>query len=110
MSTTVQDTDGDGLLDVWEQGDNPGYTDAVSGLPVALPGANPNHKDLFVEVDYLTSKDSNGKVLHSHLPKEAALDAVGDAFLTHDIHVHFDLGSNIYQGDPYVVQTGRGWE
>ncbi len=69
MSTTVQDTDGDGLLDVWEQGNNPGYTDAVSGLPVALPGANPNIKDLFVEVDYLASRDSAGKVLPSHLPQ-----------------------------------------
>jgi hypothetical protein len=108
LSTTVQDTDGDGLLDVWEQGDNPGYTDAVSGLPVALPGANPSRQDLFVEVDYLTLRDSAGKVLHSHLPKKAALDAVGDAFNAHEINVHFDLGSNVYQGDPYVVQTGAG--
>ncbi len=29
LSTTVQDTDGDGLLDVWEN--NKGYTDAASG-------------------------------------------------------------------------------
>src|SRR5581483_2531054 len=55
LSTTVQDTDGDGLLDVWEQ--NQGYTDAVSNQWVALPGANPNKKDLFVEVDYLSNLD-----------------------------------------------------
>ena len=73
-----------------------------------MPGANPNIKDLFVEVDYLTSRDSAGKVLHSHLPKKAALDAVGDAFNAHDINVHFDLGSNIYQDDPYVVPAGAG--
>ena len=40
LSTTVQDTDHDGLLDVWE-GPNQGYNDAVSGQFVALPGANP---------------------------------------------------------------------
>jgi len=106
LSTTVQDTDGDGLLDVWEN--NQGYTDAVPpGLQIALPGANANHKDLFVELDYLTLRDSTGKVLHSHLPKKAALDAVGDAFNAHDISVHFDLGSNVYQ-DPYVIPAGAG--
>src|SRR5882724_861544 len=51
FSTTVQDKDGDGLLDVWE--DNHGYTDAVSGQSVALPGADKSKKDIFVEVDYL---------------------------------------------------------
>jgi hypothetical protein len=104
MSTTVQDSDGDGLLDTWE--DHQGYFDPVSAQQVALPGANPNHKDLFVEVDYLASRDSAGKVLHSHLPKKAALDAVGDAF-SPQISVHFDLGSNVYQ-DPYVIQAGTG--
>jgi len=102
MSTTVQDTDGDGLLDIWEQ--NGGYTDAVSGQWVALPGANPSIKDLFVEVDYLSNLDgSAGGYLHSHLPKQAALDAVGQAFSAQNINVHFDLGQNIYPGDPYVI-------
>jgi hypothetical protein len=108
LSTTVQDTDHDGLLDVWEQGTNPGYTDAVSGNFVALPGADPNKKDIFVEVDYLKSVDSYGKVLHSHLPKQAALDAVGSAFSTQGINVHFDLGSSIYQGDSNVISGGTG--
>ncbi|HEX6494506.1 MAG TPA: hypothetical protein VF018_03415 [Acidobacteriaceae bacterium] len=102
MSTTVQDTDKDGLLDVWEN--NQGYTDAVSGQWVALPGANPNKRDLFVELDYLSNLDgSAGPALHSHLPKEAALDAVGTAFGNQNINVHFDLGSGIYPGDPYVI-------
>jgi hypothetical protein len=102
LSTTVQDTDGDGLLDVWE--DNHGYTDAVSGQWVALPGADLHKKDIFVEVDYLSNLDgSAGTYLHSHLPKQAALDAVGDAFAAQGINVHFDLGQNIYAGDPYVI-------
>ncbi|HEX5236459.1 MAG TPA: hypothetical protein VFW25_14155 [Silvibacterium sp.] len=102
LSSTVQDTDGDGLLDVWES--NQGYTDAVSGQWVALPGANPNRKDIFVELDYLSNLDgSAGAYLHSHLPKEAALDAVGDSFANQNIKVHFDLGPGIYQGNPYVI-------
>jgi len=104
LSTTVQDTDGDGLLDVWETGNNPGYTDAVSSQWVALPGANPNVKDLFIEADYLSNLDgSSGTYLHSHLPKQAALDAVAATFSAQNINVHFDLGPGIYQGDPNVI-------
>ena len=102
LSTTVQDTDKDGLLDAWEN--DQGYTDAVSGQWVALPGANPNKKDLFVEVDYLSNLDgSAGPALHSHLPKEATLNAVGASFANQNINVHFDLGSGIYPGNPYVI-------
>jgi len=107
LSTTVQDSDGDGLLDVWET--NQGYTDAPSGQWVALPGASPNVKDIFVEVDYLSNMNgSAGTYLHSHLPKQAALDAVGGAFASQHINLHFDLGvnslgQNIYPGDPYVI-------
>ncbi len=115
MSTTVQDTDGDGLLDVWEN--NGGYADVIrendppngqndpsSGQWVALPGANANVKDLFVEVDYLSNLDGKaGPLLHSHLPKKDALDAVGAAFSAQNVNVHFDLGAGIYQGDPYVI-------
>jgi hypothetical protein len=109
LSSTVQDTDGDGLLDAWESGVNPGYTDALSGQLVALPGANPGIKDLFVEVDYLSNMDASaGPYLHSHLPKRDALDAVGHTFSLQGINVHFDLGPNIYPGDPYVIPGGTG--
>ena len=106
MSTTVQDTDSDGLLDIWEQ--SQGYTDAVSGQQIALPGANAATKDLFIEVDYLTARDALGNVLHSHLPKQQALDIVGEAFHNQGISVHFDLPSGIYMLDPYVISTGVG--
>lgn len=117
MSTTVQDTDGDGLLDVWET--NQGYSDVVrendppngqndptSGQWVALPGANPNAKDLFVEVDYMTNLGAGavpGTLPHSHLPQQATLDAVGGIFANQHINAHFDLGAGIYPGDPYVI-------
>ena len=44
-----QDSDGDGLLDEWEIN---GVT--IDGVFINLPqmGANPNHKDLFVELDW----------------------------------------------------------
>ena len=44
-----QDSDGDGLLDDWEI-----HGVTVNGVFIDLPamGANPNHKDLFVELDW----------------------------------------------------------
>jgi hypothetical protein len=116
LSTTVQDTDGDGLLDVWE--DNQGYTDAVGGQQISLPGANRDVKDLFVEIDYLANRNGDGSVQHSHLPKKQALDAVGAALAPPDsagshahekVNVHFDVGNNYQgQGDPYIIEGGTG--
>jgi hypothetical protein len=99
FSTTVQDTDNDGLLDVWETS---GFTDIATGAVVNLPamGANPNIKDLFVQVDYMTG--ANG---HSHLPTKKALDMVAAAFKNSPvdggkgINIHFDVGPN-YQTSP----------
>jgi hypothetical protein len=105
FSTTVQDSDNDGLLDVWKS--LQGYTDVGTGQWVALPGARGGEKDIFVEVDYLVNYASGGTtVLHSHLPKQAALDEVGAAFEKQNIKVHFDLGPGIYNNppDPYVIQ------
>jgi hypothetical protein len=122
FSTTVQDSDGDGLVDAWETGtigsagsgfQDAGYKDEVTGQWVALPGADPTVKDIFVELDYLVARGGSG-VIHSHLPKQAALDAVGAAFGSkssgkEEIDLHFDLGTksdgtNVYPNDSYVVQ------
>ena len=54
FSSTVQDTDNDGLLDVWE-GPAQGYTDVKDGSFVALPGASPTQKDIFIQVDSMCS-------------------------------------------------------
>jgi hypothetical protein len=60
-------------------------------------------------VDYLTNMNgSAGSYLHSHLPKQAALDAVGQTLELQGIKVHFDLGPNIYPSSPYVIQSGLG--
>ena len=99
FSTTVQDSDGDGLLDIWKA--NQGYTDVNTGDWVALPGAKQGSRDIFIQLDYLNALNS-GIPPHSHLPKQAALDAIGNDFSLHNIHVHFDVGS-VYQGDPYVI-------
>ena len=91
FSTTVQDTDRDGLLDVWETTTG-GVLDAtdpagVKHLPdLKAMGANPAVPDVFVEIDYLTGAS------HSHLPVQAALDRVGKAYKARGINMHFDAG------------------
>ena len=46
------DADCDGLSDAWELIDR--YTEDGTGINVALPGADPNHKDIYVEIDYMS--------------------------------------------------------
>ncbi len=57
------DTDGDGLLDVWEtsgvDADGDGRADLI------LTNANPLHKDLYVEVDWMTEDINGNGVLDS---------------------------------------------
>jgi hypothetical protein len=73
------DSDGDGLLDVWE-------TNGLGGVDLAAMGADPMRKDIFVEVDYMdltcTGNPAPGCIEneHSHQPHAAALALVVDAF------------------------------
>ena len=104
FKVNVQASDHDGLLDVWKT--NQGYNDIKDGSFIPLPGAAKGQQDIFIQIDNL---NKTGAGAHSHLPKQAALDKVGDAFLARGIHLHVDVGNN-YQGlgDPYVIANGSG--
>jgi VCBS repeat-containing protein len=126
FSTTVQDTDNDGLLDVWET--HSGLVDP-NGQPLpnlSAMGANPFARDLFVEVGFMTSAATTyggvSKPEHSHVPSQDALRMVAAAFkdaplLNPDsstgINVHFDVGNN-YQSplESHIVPANlaRGGE
>jgi hypothetical protein len=127
FSTTVKDSDGDGLLDYWEQSPStnppptainpgkgalnpngdPGYIDVGTGQFVALPGANPNQKDIFIQLDYMcssvvvnadystTCNTSSGGV--SFLPPANALTTVANTFSSngHNVNVHYDIKNAI---------------
>jgi hypothetical protein len=102
FSTTVQDTDGDGLLDIWETN---GYTDMTDGSFINLPamGANPNVKDIFVEIDWMVAAG------HSHQPKTAALAKIVAGFqgaLGGPINIHFDYGQGgLYTGGNAITEV-----
>ena len=75
------DSDGDGLSDLWEM---EGYT-APNGeyVPLHQMGADPNHKDIFVDVDYMHGDAFNifGTLLtFDHRPICAALDEIKATF------------------------------
>ncbi|QIS14047.1 hypothetical protein [Nocardia arthritidis] len=98
------DTDGDGLPDEWE---TRGYdADGDGGIDIDLPamGANPNRKDIFVEMDYMTGR----------LPSTAVLDRIvavfADAPVTNPdgstgITLHLDAGDE--RGDRYRLGGGN---
>jgi hypothetical protein len=119
LSTTVQDTDEDGLLDFWE-------TFGKQGLNLPGWGTNRLRKDLLVEIDYMF--DSKAGSVHEHLPKLKTLQMVRDAFNNapvanpypgapsadvrpNGINVIFDIsaplqnGENPYQGITYIIDT-----
>ena len=94
------DTDRDALLDGWETNgidfDNNGTVD----LDLPAMGADPNHKDIFVEIDYMVDSSMSG---HTHKPKAAALQTVIDTFNNapvsnpdgaNGIHIHIDAGAD----------------
>jgi hypothetical protein len=126
LSTNVQDTDNDGLLDVWET--DSGLTDPNGQLLPDLHnmGANKDLKDVFVEIGYMRTNiglpyGGVFKPAHSHRPTPEALKMVGDAFkgapvdeilpsttpkTYRGINIHFDVGNNYpsSQADPYIIR------
>lgn len=127
LSTTVQDTDGDALLDRWETSSNlpdPNDPTGTTVLPdLRAMGADPYVKDVFIEVGYMHAADGTtyggvAKPAHIHLPTLDAIDIVGRAFrnapvanpnLTTGINVHFDVGNN-YQttpANPFIIPASH---
>ena len=105
------DSDGDGLLDSWE---TDGLTVSVGGIEefVDLPamGANPNHKDVFIEVDWMGAGSASDG---SHRPRATAIQRIVDSFNgatvsnpdgSNGIHLHVDYGPT----SPLTWASGGG--
>lgn len=98
------DTDGDSLFDAWETSGVD--VDLNGSIDVTLPGANPQRRDMFVEIDCLVSDgNANGSlgdaVDHTHCPIEGAIRDVVQAFAnapvanpdgTTGVQLHVDTG------------------
>lgn len=73
-TNAFRDRDGDGLYDDWEDFGIDVGGDGVVDLSLSALGARSDHRDLFVEIDWLFGAD------HTHLPSALALSQVEDAF------------------------------
>lgn len=69
----LADSDGDGLLDDWEEKGFDFNHDGTVDVDLPAMGANKNHKDVFVYVDWLEGTDN-------HRPDDATIKKVVDAF------------------------------
>jgi hypothetical protein len=115
-----EDSDGDGLLDVWEA---QGVTVTVDGVDVFvdLPGmgADPLRKDIFVEIDYMVAEPGCFPFVHycfsghSHVPKPRAMEkAIYSFFLapvpnpdgSTGINLHVDYGPHGIM-NPVTLET-----
>ena len=101
-SSGNQDSDGDKLLDGWE-------LNGVYGVNLPGLGADPLHKDLFVEADYMLGNDD-------HLPDLAQLDDIVNVFNNAavanpdgatGIHIHVDTGGRSHNV-PYTAAFDLG--
>ena len=68
--TIEKDTDGDGIPDSWEMNGIDIDKDGEVDLDLQMLGADFEHKDIFVEIDYMSA----------HRPNQFALDSVIEAF------------------------------
>lgn len=95
---TNPDTDGDALLDGWE-------VHGVNGVDLRAMGANPLHKDIFVEMDYMErATAANGLG-----PNDVVLSGIEQVFATalvmnpdgrRGIAIHLDRGNKVpYDGN-----------
>lgn len=95
----AQDSDGDGIPDEIEL--NGWDYDGDGAVDVDLPamGADPLHKDIFVEIDYLSDPDDS--TVDTYKPKQESIDLIIESFNgapifnpngETGIHLHVDYG------------------
>lgn len=99
-SPTNPDTDGDGLLDGWEVH---GFHEAGFEEPLAIYGADPLRKDIFIEIDWMETASGDASTGAS-IAYLAAVDIVRTFRRSgKDIAVHIDLGPRIESLVPAAI-------
>lgn len=70
------DSDEDGLLDHWEINGLDVDQDGVIDLNLAALGADPNHRELFIEIDWLNDRNDALNPFHTHEPEAMMIQAL----------------------------------
>jgi len=112
LSTPVNNSDNDGILDAWKTGPptgdfhagQPGYYDVKTGSWVGLPGAQHGQKDLFVQLDYMCgavlTDGSCDPTQENLFPSPDAngndpLAMVQKAFASSGVQLHLQIGNAV---------------
>lgn len=82
VPASAQDLDGDGIPNTAKIAGG-----TFAGIDLYSMGAQPGRKDIFIEVDYMSSIDPG------LTPRSESLQKVVDAFSLHGISIHFDAGT-----------------
>jgi hypothetical protein len=106
-ATELTDTDADGLPDTWETQGIDYDNDGAPELDLPAMGADPKHKDIFIEVDWMKKPATCLWIIcwggQDFAPQQAALDDARAAFAaapvsnpdqTSGIRLHIDSGPN----------------
>ncbi len=90
------DSDADGLPDLWELEGIDADNDGVADLN--LPGASPTHKDLYLEIDYMTSHQPLAEAL-ADVVQAFAIAPVSNLDGVDGIALHLEVGEEIPHQD-----------
>ena len=115
-TTTLVDSDGDGLPDIWEE---QGVV-LADGTQIPLPdwAADPNRPDIFLQLNWMASEydtlgcDTNAARecananRTSYAPSKQSLDDLVDLFDDHGIALHIDAGEHYTNIPNYTTYFG----
>ncbi len=90
------DRDGDGLFDHWETYGIDFNNDGIVDLDLPAMGANPSHKDLFLELDWMDGVE----------PRQQNIQAVKEAFALAPIDAGGTLNPDGLPGINFWIDTG----
>ena len=93
----TEDSDGDGLLDIWEIKGLDSDGNGTIDLNLPAMGADPNVPDIFVEVDWMVRPQKNclwweTQSYKSFAPFPDSMKLVYNVFKSHGINLHVDVG------------------
>lgn len=98
------DTDGDALPDAWETNGYDANADGIVDVDLPAMGATPDHKDLFVEMDYMSGRLASTAAL-DRIVAVFADAPVGNPDGSSGISIHLDAGTA--RGTAYDLGGGN---
>lgn len=90
---TAGDSDGDSLLDTWETDGYDANGDGVIDVDLPALGANPQRKDIFVEMDYMAGRIPSSTTAWDRIAAVFASAPVANPDGSTGISIHLDAGT-----------------